>query len=68
LTRCADTFVSWTADEIIPYQNSQDTYNNFVDTGITDISLTPINGGTHGSSFMPMVKLVLPWFQELNSN
>jgi pimeloyl-ACP methyl ester carboxylesterase len=53
-----------TKDEIIPYVNSEITAKKFLDAGSTDVSLTLIPNGTHGSSFLPMMKLFVPWFLE----
>jgi alpha-beta hydrolase superfamily lysophospholipase len=54
-----------TKDEIIPYSNSETTLQNFKSAGSTNISLTPIEGGGHGSSFVPMLKSFVPWFNSL---
>jgi pimeloyl-ACP methyl ester carboxylesterase len=52
-----------TNDEIIPYHNSEVTLQHFLDAGSDQITLTPIPGGTHGSSFIPMLKGFVPWFE-----
>ena len=54
-----------TKDEIIPYQNSELTLENFKAAGSTDVKLTLISGGSHGSSFAPMMQAFIPWFLEL---
>jgi pimeloyl-ACP methyl ester carboxylesterase len=54
-----------TSDEVIPYQNSEITLGNFESAGSTSVTLTPIEGGTHGSSFVPMMEHFIPWFLEL---
>jgi alpha-beta hydrolase superfamily lysophospholipase len=54
-----------TKDEIIPYSNSEATLQNFRSAGGENISLTPIQNGTHGSSFVPMMKDFIPWFLSL---
>lgn len=54
-----------TADEIIPYENSTVTLQQFQVAGSTEISLTPIPDGTHSNSFIPMLALVVPWFESL---
>jgi pimeloyl-ACP methyl ester carboxylesterase len=51
-----------TKDEIIPYANSEATLQNFKDAGSENVTLTSIPGGTHGSSFVPMMKDFIPWF------
>jgi pimeloyl-ACP methyl ester carboxylesterase len=54
-----------TRDEIIPYQNSEVTLKTFKDAGSKDVSLKLIQGGTHGSSYGPMLQYFVPWFEEL---
>jgi pimeloyl-ACP methyl ester carboxylesterase len=56
-----------TSDEIIPIENSKNTYLAFKYAG-SDVEFFPIQGGTHGSSLLPMVKLAIPWFEQLNTN
>ncbi|HYG38375.1 MAG TPA: alpha/beta fold hydrolase [Cytophagales bacterium] len=53
-----------TNDEIIPYRNSEITLENFKSQGSADVTLTLIPGGGHGSSFLPMLKSFVPWFEE----
>lgn len=55
-----------TSDEIIPYSNSETTLQHFKDAGSTTVSLTPIAGGTHGSSLEPMIEDVIPWLITFN--
>ncbi len=52
-----------TRDEIIPASNSETTLAEFRKTGSEDVSLTLIPGGTHGSSFLPMVRQFVPWLE-----
>jgi dipeptidyl aminopeptidase/acylaminoacyl peptidase len=54
-----------TKDEVIPYHNSETTLQKFKDIGNTSVTLTAITNGTHGSSFVPMLKDVIPWFETL---
>ena len=54
-----------TMDEIIPYQNSEQVYQKFKQAG-SNVELNLISNGTHGSSFLPMIESVFPWFEELN--
>ena len=54
-----------TRDEIIPAQNSEVTLANFQKLGSENVSLTLIPGGTHGSSFVPMLRQFIPWFETL---
>jgi predicted peptidase len=50
-------------DEVIPYQNSEVTLQNFKSSGSRDVTLTLIPGGTHGSTFLPMLDVIVPWFE-----
>ncbi len=52
-----------TRDEIIPAHNSEVTLANFQELGSENVSLTLIPGGTHGSSFLPMLQQFIPWFE-----
>jgi len=54
-----------TRDEIIPYENSEVTLKSFRAAGAENISLKPIPGGSHSSSFGPMMQAFIPWFHEL---
>jgi dipeptidyl aminopeptidase/acylaminoacyl peptidase len=54
-----------TRDEIIPFANSESTLKSFVDAGAVNVSLKTIPGGTHGSSFLPMMQAFIPWFVSL---
>jgi pimeloyl-ACP methyl ester carboxylesterase len=54
-----------TNDEVIHYQNSEITLENFKAAGSSQVTLTLIEGGTHGSSFVPMMEQFIPWFLEL---
>ena len=58
-------FYHGTADEIIPYSNSEATLTSFHHAGSKQVTLTPINRGTHGSSLVPMLQHFVPWFIEL---
>lgn len=53
------------SDEIIPYRNSQLTYDSFKDKGATDVQLISIAGGTHTNSFPGMLQSFIPWFNSL---
>jgi pimeloyl-ACP methyl ester carboxylesterase len=54
-----------TSDEVIPYSNSEVTLENMINAGSGQVSLTPIPGGSHGNSLIPMMLLLIPWFEEL---
>ncbi|GAA4433935.1 hypothetical protein GCM10023188_24250 [Pontibacter saemangeumensis] len=52
-----------TADHIVPFENSKITYDRFIAQGATQTELIPIEGGTHGSTFIPMLQTLIPWIQ-----
>lgn len=54
-----------TRDEIIPYQNSEITLKKFQEAGSNNVTLKLIPGGTHGNSFVPMLRDFIPWFLAL---
>lgn len=54
-----------TKDEIIPFVNSEVTLKSFHTAGSPQVTLTSLPGGTHTSSFVPMLELFIPWFVEL---
>jgi dipeptidyl aminopeptidase/acylaminoacyl peptidase len=53
-----------TKDEIIPVKNSEVTFKSFKDAGADSVELILIPGGTHGSSFMPMLDSFIPWLTQ----
>ncbi len=53
-----------TADEIVPFQNSKDTFDGFRARGAKQVEFFPIEGGTHGSAFVPMLASIIPWIKE----
>jgi alpha-beta hydrolase superfamily lysophospholipase len=54
-----------TRDEIIPYENSEQTLLKFKEAGAKDVDLLLIQNGTHGNSLIPMLQQVVPWFEQL---
>jgi pimeloyl-ACP methyl ester carboxylesterase len=56
-----------TADEIVPYATSVTTYDNFKKNGAKDVQLIPVEGGTHGSSFLPMLLGFVNWVSTLEA-
>ena len=55
-----------TADGSVFFSTSQTTFDRFRAAGATNVTFTPIPGGTHESSIIPMMADVLPWLQSLN--
>lgn len=56
-----------TADNIVPFGNSEKVFQNLAKNGAKDIQLIKIEGGTHGSSLIPMIQSLVPWFQSMIS-
>lgn len=54
-----------TADEVVPYTNSQITFNKLKANGAQNLTLHTIAGGTHGTTFQPMILELIPWFGSL---
>jgi pimeloyl-ACP methyl ester carboxylesterase len=54
-----------TADEAVFFETSQTTYNRFISAGSKQLTLTPIPGGTHATSVIPMILDALPWMKTL---
>jgi len=55
-----------TADESVFYQTSVSTFARFQAAGATNVTLTPVPGGTHETSITPMMADALPWLQSLD--
>jgi pimeloyl-ACP methyl ester carboxylesterase len=55
-----------TADESVFYQTSVSTFARFQAAGATNVTFTPIPGGTHQTSITPMMADALPWLQSLD--
>ncbi|WP_242920923.1 alpha/beta fold hydrolase [Pontibacter liquoris] len=52
-----------TADEIIPFENSKQTYTRFIAQGARHLEFIPLEKGTHGSSLVPMLQSLVPWIK-----
>ena len=57
-----------TADVIVPYANSKQTYERMKAAGALNLALIPIQNGTHGSSLIPMLTDLIPWMQSFGAN
>lgn len=55
-----------TADQTVPFQTSQSTYDKFTKAGAANVQLIPIPGGDHKSSIIPMMQQALPWIISLD--
>lgn len=53
------------ADEVIPYQNTEYTYQRFLYNGAKNIQFFPLKSTTHNSALIPMLEHVKPWFDSL---
>jgi len=52
-----------TADEIVPFENSKQTYERFEAQGARQLEFIPIQEGTHGTAFEPMLRSLIPWIE-----
>ncbi|HKG05925.1 MAG TPA: lipase family protein, partial [Pedobacter sp.] len=55
-----------TADATVAYETSEAALTDFKANGATQVTLTPIPGGTHVSSIIPVMLNALTWFQSLD--
>jgi len=55
------------ADKIVPIENSQTTYNQLLDNGADQLTLTTFENKTHSSAFIPMFKDATLWFMVLKN-
>lgn len=56
-----------TADTVVPVENSVETYEKFIENGSNQVELIKITGGTHGSTLIPMIESLFPWFESLKN-
>ncbi|PVY42926.1 lipase family protein [Pontibacter virosus] len=57
-----------TADVIVPYDNSRQTYERMKAAGAPSLELIPVKNGTHSSSLIPMLTDLIPWMQSFETN
>lgn len=50
-------------DGVVPFSDSQATYNGFISNGAKNVEFITINGGTHSSSIFDMIRDAIPWFE-----
>jgi pimeloyl-ACP methyl ester carboxylesterase len=53
-------------DEIIPFSDSEETYNKMVANGSTSVTFTPIETGGHVDSGIEFIEIAVLWFNSLN--
>ncbi|RPI20132.1 MAG: hypothetical protein EHM65_00245, partial [Acidobacteriales bacterium] len=53
-------------DEIIPFFDSEETYNKMVANGSTSVTFTPIETGGHVDSGIEFIEIAVLWFNSLN--
>lgn len=51
-----------TSDNIVPFENSMKMIEHFKKNSVHNVNLIPIQGGTHSSSLLPMVRYMIEWF------
>jgi dipeptidyl aminopeptidase/acylaminoacyl peptidase len=58
-----------TADTYVPYQGSENIYNEFLKKGVSasKVTFVPIPGAGHNSAIIPSGVASLKWFIELNN-
>ncbi len=57
-----------TADTTVPLENSQNTFDRFIENGSESVELIVIPNGTHSSSLLPMIQSLFPWFEDLRND
>ena len=58
-------FYHGTADEIVPYSDTDSTYKRMLDLGATSVSFLPLPGNNHATGVYPMLADVVPWFNSM---
>ena len=53
-------------DEVIPYQNTEYTYQKFLEKGAKYTIYIPLVGTTHHGTLIPMLASAKPWFDSIN--
>ncbi len=54
-----------TIDDVIPYQNTEITYQKMIENGAKQVQYFPIANADHHAAQIPMLELVKPWFDSL---
>ncbi|MCC9168147.1 lipase family protein [Pontibacter harenae] len=52
-----------TTDNIVPFENSKQTYERFKAQGAKQLEFIPIEGKSHGTAFAPMLQDMVPWIK-----
>ena len=58
-------FYHGTTDDVIPYQNTEFTFQKMIQNGAKHVQYFPIANANHHAAFIPMLELVKPWFDSL---
>lgn len=53
-------------DEVVPVEDSEETYTNLLENGSSNVSYHEVEGGTHGTTLEQMIIDVVPWIVTLN--
>ncbi|MDD4108489.1 MAG: alpha/beta hydrolase, partial [Prolixibacteraceae bacterium] len=64
-TNIPTRIIHGTADEFVPFQISQNIYNEFQEKGINKVTLIPIPDAGHTDGIIPAGLLSIGWFLEL---
>ncbi len=56
-----------TADIMVPYVNSEVTFNAMKAANAPNLKFIPVPGGGHGSSLEPMIRDLIPWMESLRN-
>ena len=54
-----------TEDGVVPFENSELTFQTLQKNGAADLEFIIRYGGTHGTTITPMIEYVIPWFESL---
>ncbi|TAH25246.1 MAG: hypothetical protein EAZ07_07575 [Cytophagales bacterium] len=52
-------------DDVIPYENTELTFQKFIENGAKNTSIVLLEGLNHSTTLLPMLEQVKPWFDSL---
>ncbi len=66
-TSVATKIIHGTSDDFVPYEISQDIYNDFMSQGVSSnrVNLIPLNGMDHTNGIIPAGLISIKWFLDL---